>query len=162
MTSHAETIISNAKVLTMDPDRPSADAVALAGNEILAVGSAEAVAELKTGATRMVDAGGNTVVPGFNDAHVHLFVGAAELDNLQLGGVEGFDALKSAMQAFASANPDETILQAQGADYTILGGKRITRQMLDSILPDRPFIMFAADHHTAWANTAALKAADLF
>ncbi len=161
MTSHADTIVTNARILTMDPDRPRADAVALAGNEILAVGSAETVADLRGAATRTIDAGGNTVVPGFNDAHVHLFVGAAELDNLQLGGVEGLEALKSAMQAFAAANPDETILQAQGADYTILGGERITRQVLDSILPDRPFIMFAADHHTAWANTAALKAADL-
>ena len=58
--------------------------------------------------------------------------------------------------------PDETVLFGQGADYTILGGnERVTRHHLDRIIPDRPFAIFAPDHHTAWANTKALELADL-
>lgn len=162
MSAKADLIVTNARVLTMDPDTPRAVAIAVSGNEIVAVGSADDIAGLRTAATRVIDAGGGTVLPGFNDAHVHLFTGAAELDNLQLGGVHGLDALGKAMHDFADAHPDAPLLMAQGADYTIISdSERITRHHLDAFLLDRPFIMFAADHHTAWANTAALGKAGI-
>jgi len=162
MSAKADLIVTNASVLTVDPEQPAAEAVAVSGNEILAVGPAADIADLRTSETRVIDAGGNSVLPGFNDAHVHLFAGAAELDHLQLGGVHGIEALTAAIRDYADARPDEPLLLAQGADYTILSeNERLTRQHLDEILLDRPFLMFAADHHTAWANTAALGKAGI-
>jgi predicted amidohydrolase YtcJ len=77
-------------------------------------------------------------------------------------GVHGFDALADAVRAYAAGRPNQTILQAQGADYTILSAaERVTRHHLDRILPDRPFVMAAPDHHTMWANTKALEMAGL-
>ena len=112
--------------------------------------------------TRVIDAGGNTVVPGFIEAHMHLFAGAAELPHLQLFGVHGFDALQEAVRAYAAEHPDARLLQAQGADYTILSAdERVTRHHLDRIIADRPFAMSAPDHHTMWANTKALQLAGL-
>ena len=69
---------------------------------IVAVGDRASVGELEGPATRVIDAGGNSVVPGFIEAHMHLFAGAAELDHLQLSGVSGFDALAEAVRAYAA------------------------------------------------------------
>lgn len=162
MATTADIIIENARVLTMEPGALRADAVAVSGATILAVGSRDAVAGLKGARTRVIDAGGATVLPGFNEGHLHLFAGAAELDHLQLAGVHGRAALASAIQAYAAARPADPLITAQGADYTILSvDEPVSRQDLDAILPDRPFIMFAPDHHTAWANTAALDKAGI-
>ena len=74
----------------------------------------------------------------------------------------GFDALSSAVRAYAAKRPDAKLLQAQGADYTILSAdERVTRHHLDRIIADRPFAMSAPDHHTMWANTRALELAGL-
>ncbi len=159
---HADLIVENASILTMDPDTPRAAAIALKGGEIAAVGERATVRDMKGPGTRVIDAGGASVVPGFVEAHMHLFAGAAELDHLQLMGVHGLDALGSAVRGYAASRPDQAILQAQGADYTILSAaERVTRHHLDRILPDRPFVMAAPDHHTMWANTKALEMAGL-
>lgn len=156
--SRATMILHNASVLTMDDDAPRATAVALEGSRVLAVGG-EALVALAGGDTKVIDAKGRTVLPGFNDSHLHIFLGAVGLSHLNLIEVQGLDALRAAVRAYAAENPDEALLCAEFTDYAILGeGVPITRQILDEILPDRPFIMTAFDNHTAWCNTAALVA----
>lgn len=157
----ADLIVVNGRVLTMDDDSPVAEAVAVKNGSILAVGSRSVVEALKGPATKIIDAKGGSVLPGFIEAHMHLFSGAAELAHLQLAGVHGFDALEEAVLAYAASRPDAPMLVAQSADYTILGEERVTRHHLDAILPDRPFCMAAPDHHTMWANTRALEAAGI-
>ncbi len=120
MTSHADLIVTNARVITMDTARPATEAIAVKDGLIVAVGSAREIGALKGTATKIIDAGGCSVVPGFIEAHMHPFAGAAELDHLQLFGVHGFDALSKAVRDYAAARPDDHVLQAQGADYTIL------------------------------------------
>ncbi|MGH6807266.1 MAG: amidohydrolase [Ensifer adhaerens] len=162
MHDTADIIIRNGRILTMDDEAPRAEALAVAGNRILAVGSDAAIMALATPSTRIVDALGGTVLPGFNEAHMHIFGGSVGLTQLSLFGVRGFEALEEAVRGYAAADPDEPLLIAQYADYTILSEtERVTRHHLDRILPDRPFLMVAPDHHTAWANTAALKAAGI-
>ncbi|OYU16901.1 MAG: hydrolase [Rhodobacteraceae bacterium PARR1] len=156
----AEMIVTGAKVLTMDPQRPRAEAVAVAGGRILAVGSAAEVAALAGPQTRMIDAGGRTLLPGFVESHLHLVLGGNELTQLQIGGVHGFDALKAAYLGYAAKNPDRPLLMAQGASYEILDHP-VTRQDLDRVIADRPIAMMAPDHHTVWANTLALTMAGL-
>ena len=156
----AEMIITNAKVLTMDPAHPRAEAVALAAGRILAVGSQAEVEALAGPDCRIVDAGGRTLLPGFVESHLHLVLGGNELTQLQLGGVQGFDALDAAFRAYAAKNPDLPLVMAQGAGYDILG-RPVTRNDLDRIISDRPIAMMSPDHHTVWANTMALQAAGL-
>ena len=156
----AETIIINGRVLTMDAGAPQAQAVALSGGRIRAVGTGEEIAALAAPDCRVIDAAGGTVLPGLVESHMHLFPGGAELAHLQLLGVSGIEALTRAVRDYAAAHPDAPVLRAQGADYAMLG-RAITRHDLDAAMPDRPFAMFASDHHTAWANTAALRAAGL-
>ncbi|WP_395450345.1 amidohydrolase [Aminobacter sp. UC22_36] len=158
---NADLIVIDGRVLTMDTAQPSAEAVAIKDGLIAAVGDTATVEAWRGPDTRVIDARGGSVVPGFIEAHMHLFSGAAELAHLQLAGVHGFEALRDAVQAYARSRPDMGMLVAQGADYTILGSERVTRHHLDVILPDRPFLMAAPDHHTMWANTKALEAAGI-
>ncbi|MER8921487.1 amidohydrolase [Mesorhizobium sp. M0802] len=157
----ADLIVINGRVQTMDDDNPAADAVAVKDGAIIAIGSRAAIEELKGPATTVIDAKGGSVIPGFIEAHMHLFSGGAELAHLQLGGIHGFEALQSAIRDYASTRPEAKMLVGQGVDYTVLGDERVTRHHLDAILPGRPFCMAAPDHHTMWANTKALELAGI-
>jgi predicted amidohydrolase YtcJ len=159
MTVNAEMIVTNARVLTMDEARPRAEAVALAGGRILAVGARAEVEALAGQGCKVVDAGGRTLLPGFVESHMHLF-GGVELQNLQLTGVTGIEALTEAFARFAAANPDAPVLMAEGADYGLIGHP-MTRGDLDRVLADRPIAIRAMDHHTVWANTLCLDRAGL-
>src|SRR5262249_22299481 len=133
---------------------------AIAGNEIVFVGDSSSAKALRHNGTRVVDAQRASLLPGFIESHMHIFSGAAELGHLHLTGVKGFAELAGKVRAYAAARPELKLLVAQGADYTILSKEeRVTRRHLDRIVPDRPFMMFSPDHHTAWANTAALEQA---
>ncbi|MGQ0566308.1 MAG: amidohydrolase [Gemmobacter sp.] len=158
-TATPDLILTNARVMTMDPARPGAGAVALGGGRVVAVGGREVEALAGQG-TRIIDCAGRTVLPGFVESHMHLVLGGNELSHLQLTGVMGRQALSDAFRGFAAARPDQPLLMAQGADYGVLG-RPATRHDLDAILPDRAIAMTAHDHHTVWANTAALRAAGL-
>jgi predicted amidohydrolase YtcJ len=157
----ASMIFVNAKVLTMGTPARS-EALAVAGNRILAVGPEAEIRALAGPQTRIVDAEGGTLMPGFVESHLHLFSGAYGQTLLQLTQTKGFDAMKAAVQTFAAANPEAGLLFAQGADYEILGpGISLDRHVLDQMCPDRPLAVMTYDFHTLFANTAALKAAGL-
>ena len=156
----AEMIVTNARVLTMDPANPRAEAVALAAGKVLAVGGQAEIAALAGPGTKVIDAGGRSVLPGFVESHLHLVLGGLELVQLQLGGVEGFERLKAAVLDYAAKNPNRALVMAQGVSYEILDHP-VTRHDLDSIIADRPLALMSPDHHTVWANTAALTAAGI-
>ncbi len=160
MTETADIIIENGRLLTMDPGLPRAEAVAIAGGRILAVGGRADIAALAGPGTLGIDAGGGSVLPGFIESHIHLFAGGAELDSLSLAGLAGFDTIAAAIRRRAEAEAGAGIVLVQQAAYSALG-EPITRQALDRILPGRPLALLASDHHTMWANSAALRAAGL-
>jgi predicted amidohydrolase YtcJ len=154
----ASILITNARVLTMDADHPETDALALVGDRIAALG--DAAKAMAGDRTQVIDAQGASVLPGFIESHLHLFMGGSELAHLQLLDVAGEAALTKAIRDYAAANPDRAVIVGQGCDYAIYG-RALTRHDLDAILPDRPVILLAADHHTAWANTIALEQAGI-
>ena len=149
-------VVRNARVLTMDPACPRAEAVAIAEGRIVAVGGAE-VAALP--AARVIDAGGRTLLPGFVEGHMHLF-GGVELNHLHLGGVRGIAAMKAAFEGFALRRPGTGLLMGEGVDYGVLPHP-MSRHDLDAVMADRPIAVRSMDHHTVWANTAALRIAGL-
>ncbi|MER8895543.1 amidohydrolase [Mesorhizobium sp. M0676] len=158
---NADLIVINGRVRTMDDDNTAAEAIAVKDGAIIAIGNHAAIEKLKGTTTEVIDAKGGSVLPGFIEAHMHLFSGGAELAHLQLGGIHGFEALQSAIRDYATTRPEAKMLVGQGVDYTVLGDERVTRHHLDAILPDRPFCMAAPDHHTMWANTKALEMAGI-
>ena len=156
----ADLIVINARVLTMDPDQPRAEAVAVGGNRILHVGSAADALSLRRPGTRVVDAAGATLLPGFIESHLHIFMGGASLTSLQLAGVQGMDPLVRAVRDWSAAHRDDPIVYGVQASYQLVG-EPLTRHVLDRVLPDRPLGVHAFDGHTVWANTMALERAGL-
>ena len=156
----ADILITNARILTMDPARPRAEALAIQGNRIIRIGSKSDVESLKAKHTRVIDAGMKTVMPGIIEGHVHLFGGAVELDTLMLNGLYGFAPIAEAVAQYRKTRPGEAVLLATGIAHEAFG-EPITRQILDRIVADIPFIVGCFDHHTMWANTKAMEAAGI-
>src|SRR5687768_9354937 len=94
-------IIHNAKVYTSGPDAEMAEAIAIRGNQILRVGSEREVTRLRRPQTTVIDARGGAVVPGFNDAHVHLLDGGADLGRIDLAGAATVEEIQSRIQRWA-------------------------------------------------------------
>lgn len=158
----ADIIITNARLLTMDRPRPEANALAITGNRISAIGSASEIAAHRGSNTRMIDAQMQTVMPGIVESHLHLFFGSVEMEGLSVNHIKGLPALTESVREFAKKRPNDPVIVAYGATYLMLrdeGG--ITRQDLDHVVKDRPFILVCFDHHTVWANTLALEKAGL-
>jgi hypothetical protein len=110
----------------------------------------------------MVDAGGASVLPGFVESHMHLFLGAFSLKVLNLVDVSGTEDLRAAVQDFASANSEALLLVAQGFAYGALeDGADPDRHILDAICPDRPLLLQSSDFHNGWCNTKALEKAGI-
>lgn len=164
--THADILITNARVFTADPDRPHAEAVALRRNRIVFVGGNADADTFRGPDTRVIDAGGRTVMPGFIDSHFHLLNGAKELRFAQLQEVRSLEMLREVLVRYAEAGSGEgrsDWVAGIGLIYGILpDGRSITRHHLDEIFPDRPVYLVAYDGHTAWANTEALRRADLY
>ena len=156
----ADILITNARVLTMDPGHPRAEALAIKANRIIGIGTRGDVAALKAKHTRVIDAQMMTVMPGIIEGHVHLFGGAVELNTLLLSGISGFEAIADSVSQYRRAHPGDPVLLATGIAHESFG-EPITRQILDRIVSDIPFIIGCFDHHTMWANTRALDAAGI-
>jgi|TARA_R110000764_G_scaffold177632_2_gene263753 predicted amidohydrolase YtcJ len=158
----ADLVVLEGHVLTMDRDRPKAEAVAVSDGKIVAVGSNAEIESLIGPDTKIVSARGGTVLPGFIEAHMHLFGGASQLGHLDLTGLKGFEPVAAAVRNYAVQHPDAKLLTCKMASYTMLGeGTRLDRHHLDRILPDRPLAFVSFDNHTMWGNTLALEKAGL-
>ncbi|WIV52323.1 amidohydrolase (plasmid) [Marivivens sp. LCG002] len=158
----ASLIVTNASVLTMDPNSPRATAVAVKDDRIIAVGSDAEIIAFSGPVTRHLDGNGRTLLPGFIESHVHLFMGGYNETVIRADRVSGKTALTQAVRDYAAKHPHLTLLLGQGAGYGIIAPDHpLTRHILDEICPDRPLMIMAYDFHTAWANTAALEAAGL-
>ena len=107
----------------MDPARPRAEAVAVRGNRILAVGTNADVREAKGPHTRVIDAAGASVLPGFIESHMHVFPGGSTLTSLQLDGVHGMERLADVARAWAATHPDDRLIYGVQASYQILDNR---------------------------------------
>jgi predicted amidohydrolase YtcJ len=153
-------LLLGGKVFTADEKFSIAEAVAVDGERIVAVGSS---AELKSKyqAAKEIDLRGRLVTPGFNDAHVHFFRGALALLNVGLNDAKTLAEAKAKVAAKAKeAKPGEWIV-GRGWDHTVWGNKFPTRQDLDAVAPNNPVFLVRVDGHVAWVNSAALRLAKI-
>lgn len=134
---------------------PGATAVSIAGGRIEGVGGEEVAA----GAIESIDARGGTILPGFDDAHIHLLGGAREANGTQLYPLQTVDAILDAIREHAAAHPDRPWVLGRGWLYAPFPGGLPTRELLDRAVPDRPAYMGCYDGHTGWANSVALRLA---
>ena len=156
--SDADYILQNATIYTANPNRPTAEALAVSGNDIVAVGSNADLRDAFPEAPR-VDASGHTVVPGLIDSHAHLMGLGTSLIQANLVGAPSKQATLDSLAAFAETLPEGVWLRGRGWDQNDWPVKEFpTRHDLDALFPERPVLLGRVDGHAAWVNTAAINA----
>jgi predicted amidohydrolase YtcJ len=157
----ADLIIVNAKVFPADGSGGFFDALAVRGDTIMAVGARSEIESLRGDSTRLIDAHGAAVTPGFNDAHVHFLGGSLSLDQVNLLEAERLEQVQQKIRDFAAAHPERPWVLGFGWLYGAFPGGLPTRQQLDALVPDRPAMMDCYDFHTRWVNSKALALAGI-
>ena len=151
--------VVNARIWTGDAQRPWADALAVRGDRIAAVGSSAEIRKLVPGSARLVDAKGAMVVPGFTDSHVHFIDGGFALQSVKLRDAKTKQEFVRRIAGFAKSVPPGAWILNGDWDHENWGGELPTRQWIDSVTPNNPVWINRLDGHMNLANTAALKAA---
>ncbi len=153
-------VILNGSVHTMDDAVPTAEAVAISGNRIAALGGTAAIRALAGARTRVIDAGGKTVFPGFNDAHVHFLMGGFSLASVDLRDAKSPEEMARRLGEFAKKVPKGRWILGGDWDHEKWPGAPLpTREMIDAATPEHPVWVNRLDGHMALANTLALKLA---
>ncbi|MGQ0766655.1 MAG: amidohydrolase [Gemmatimonadota bacterium] len=153
-------IITNARIYTVDPNRPVVDAMAVANGRVLVTGPAALVATLRGPATRVIDLDGRTVIPGMIDSHVHLMGLGQSLRNVDLRGTSSYDEVIARVAARARDVPPGTWILGRAWDQNDWEDTRFpTHDKLSSAVPNHPVYLTRVDGHAALANLAAIRAA---
>ncbi len=153
-------LLFNGKVFTADTLGSTAEAVAVDGEKIVAVGKTSDL-KAKYQAVKEIDLGGKLVTPGFNDAHVHFLRGAVALLNVNLTDAKTLAEAKARVAAkVKEVKPGEWIV-GRGWDHTLWGGKFPSRTDLDAVAPANPVFLVRVDGHVGWANSKALELAKI-
>lgn len=153
----ADLVIVNATVRTMSPAGRTAQAVAIAGNKILAVGTDREIKALAGPATEIVDARGRLVLPGFNDSHVHFTAIGNIFSSLDLSGVRSHEELVTKIAEFARFLPEGRWILGRGWDNQKWAQKvPPTKKLIDAVTSKNPLLVYNADGKTALVNSLAL------
>ncbi len=157
----ADLVLTGGHVHTVDPANPRAEAVAIRGERIVAVGRAPEVTNLIGPGTRVIDLGGRLLTPGFQDVHIHPI--SAGVDRLQcdLRESRGRDGVLATIRAYVAAHPDDDWIIGSGWYMADFPNGTPRREDLDAIVPDRPAFFPNRDGHSAWVNTKALALAGI-
>ena len=157
----ADLIVVGGRVWTGVIGAPLAEAVAVSGERIVAIGPRARIEALAGPATRRIDAGGGFVTPGFVDAHVHFIDGGFQLASVQLRDAATPEEFVRRVAAHAARLPAGAWLLGGNWDHQLWGGTLPHRQWIDAVTPDRPVFLSRLDGHMALANSAALAAAGI-
>ena len=158
----ADLIIRNAKIWTVDKDHPTAQAVAVLGDRIVAVGSNREVDGWHGARTRTIDAAGKLLLPGFNDAHVHFVDGGLALDRVQLNDATSAEEFARRIDERAKQAPKgEWIMGGDWDETKWTPAAMPTKGLIDPLTPDTPVFVGRYDGHMALANSVTLRLAGI-
>jgi len=158
----ADLIITNAKIWTVDKAHPTAQAVAVLGERIVAVGSNAEVDAWRGPNTRVIDAGGHLLLPGFNDSHVHFVSGGLQLASLQLNDATSAQEFVRRIAERAKNTPKgEWILGGDWDETKWTPAQLPTKEMIDPVTSNNPVFVSRYDGHMGLANSVALRLAGI-
>lgn len=158
--AHADTILMVRSVWTGTPDAPRAEAVAIRGGKILAVGGKDAVMKVRGPNTVMIDRPDRVALPGFIDAHGHLSMLGAMVDELDLRGLTSPAAVAARVAERSAQQQREGWILGRSWDQSLWADPSFpTASMLDEAAPDRPVWLKRVDGHAGWANREAMRRA---
>ncbi|HSH74825.1 MAG TPA: amidohydrolase family protein, partial [Longimicrobiales bacterium] len=155
----ADFVLRGGIVRTMDEALDMASAVGVADGRIVYVGDDRGAEALVGTETEVLELGGRLVLPGFHDTHVHPVSGGIELGDCDLNPAETRADVVRIVGECAARGPGSGWLRGGGFQLPIFPGGAPPRELLDSLVPDRPAYLGSADGHSAWVNTRALELA---
>lgn len=163
-TLFADLIIVNAKVHTMDPGKPTAEALAVYGRRIVAIGLNKEIRKLAGAGTRVIDAHGQVVLPGFNDSHVHFLGGGFQLSSVDLRDANSPEEFAERIRRFAEKVPTGRWITGGDWDHerwaNVNGSAPLpTKELIDRFTPNTPVFVSRLDGHMALANSLVLRLA---
>ena len=138
-----------------------ADGLAVSAGRIAAIGPVPEIRSLAGPASRVLELHGETLVPGFIDAHVHPIDGGLTRAECDLYDLSGADQYLAAIAEYAAAHPDRPWITGGGWSLPDFPGGTPRRELLDQVVPDRPAILYNRDGHGVWVNSAALALAGI-
>jgi len=158
----ADVIITNARIYTVNVKQPWAEAIAIEGEKIVTVGSQKDVELLRGPTTKVINAKGHLLLPGFTDCHIHFLDGSFSLLRVNVAEAKTLPQIQKMVKEFAAAHPDAPWILGRGWSYPIFAPSGLPdKKYLDEIIPDRPVYLEGFDGHTWWANSKALQAAGI-
>lgn len=157
----ADLVLTGGVVATMDASRCTFEAIAVRDGRIVFVGLARDARRLVGPATRVVDLRGRMVLPGFQDAHCHPTHGGLAMLQCDLHELVGTDVLTDVIRSYADANPGLAWILGGGWYMADFPDGSPAKEILDSIVPDRPAYLKSRDGHSAWVNSRALEMAGI-
>jgi len=158
----ADLIISDAKIWTGDASKPTAESVAVLGDRIVAVGSNSEVDAWRDSNTKVIDAQGKLLLPGFDDAHVHFVSGGAQLDAVQLNdATSAQEFVRRIAERAKSAPKGEWIMGGDWDETKWTPASLPTHEMIDAVTPNNPVAVSRYDGHMVLANAIALQLAGI-
>lgn len=158
----ADTVIVNARIYTVNGSHPWAEALAISGDKILAVGQSKEIAAYRGRSTKVIDAKRRLVLPGFTDCHIHFMDGSLGLTQVDLNETKSVAEIQKRVKDYATANPDKKWILGMGWTYPTFGPSALPdKKFLDEVVPDRPVFLQAFDGHSSWANSNALQLAGI-
>jgi predicted amidohydrolase YtcJ len=160
-TPAADLVLRHGAVYTMDAQRSWAEAVAVRGGRIVYVGSDGGIQAFIGPGTEVVDLAGRMVLPGFHDSHAHPISGGESLAECDLSDSTTMLGIAAMIHSCAVSHPDRPWVRGRGWPLPVFPGANPHKELLDSLVPDRPAYMRAADGHSAWANSRALALAGI-
>jgi predicted amidohydrolase YtcJ len=158
----AETVLLHAKIYTVNPKQPWAEALAIRDGKIIAVGTDKEVQGYVGSSTTTLDARGHLVLPGFADCHIHFMEGALGLEQVDLNGADSVPEIQKRVKQYSEAHPDRPWILGMGWQYPVFAPSGLpTKKVLDDVIADKPVLLTAYDGHTNWANSKALELAGI-
>ncbi|UCG11809.1 MAG: amidohydrolase [Deltaproteobacteria bacterium] len=155
----ANQVFKNGLIYTVDRNRTWAQAIAIAGDRIVFVGSNDGVDAFIGSGTAVIDLEGKMVLPGFVDSHAHPSHAMDLVGNISLYLLSSLEEYEKAIAEFVDAHPDKEVFRGSGWADTFFQSSGPTKGILDAIIPDRPIAIVSYDGHSMWVNSTTLKKA---
>jgi predicted amidohydrolase YtcJ len=160
--NNADLILLRGRIWTGNPAQPEAEAIAVRANRIVAVGTSQAILKLASSSTKIIELHGRRVVPGFNDAHLHFYMGGASLSLVQLRNVGSPSAFRDEIGKFARTRPKgEWILGGNWDHQNWTPSVLPDHELIDPVTPDNPVFVSRFEGHSSLANSLAMKLAHI-
>ncbi|HKN37350.1 MAG TPA: amidohydrolase [Terriglobales bacterium] len=156
----ADTVVVDARIYTVNSKQPWAQALAIRGGKIVAIGSAKQIEVYRAASTKVLDGKGYLLLPGFTDSHIHFLDGSLSLLRVNLSDAKTIPEIQKLVRDYADKNPSEPWVLGRGWQYPVFAPSGLPdKKYLDEIIPDRPVYLEAFDGHSWWANSKALQLA---